>query len=99
MKNLKGVFNMIIAYGELRGAEWTLDTQGNFRTLAITNGKKKAKMQLKLDNDCVYLFCKDGNPYNIDNRMLYNILNEILTFVADTDKVDDAINEILIALL
>ena len=91
---------MIIAYGEANKATWTLDAQGEFRTLAITNGRgKEEKLQFKLDDDCVYLFCKDGNPYSIDNRMLYSILNEILTFVADTEEVDDAINDIMIALL
>ena len=64
-----------------------------------TIGKKKEKLQFKLDGDCVYLFCRDGNPYSIDNRMLYSILNEILTFIADTEEVDDAINDIMIALL
>lgn len=90
---------MIIAYGEANKATWTLDAQGEFRTLAITNGKgKEENLRFRLDDD-LYLFCKDGNPYSIDNRMLYNILNEILTFVADTEEVDDAINEIMIALL
>ena len=91
---------MIIAYGELRGAEWTLDAQGDFRTLVITdNDKKKEELKFKLDEYSIYLFCKDGKPYEIGNKLLYSILNEILTFVADTDKVDDAINEIMIALL
>ena len=91
---------MIIAYGELRGAEWTLDAQGDFRTLVITdNDKKKEELKFKLDEYSIYLFCKDGKPYEIGSRMLYRILSEILTFVADTDKVDDAINEIMIALL
>ena len=91
---------MIIAYGELRGAEWALDAQGDFRTLVITdNDKKKEELKFKLDEYSIYLFCKDGKPYEIDNKILYNILSEILTFVADTDEVDDAINEIMIALL
>ena len=90
---------MIIAYGEANKATWTLDAQGDIRTLAITNGKgKEENLRFRLDDD-LYLFCKDGNPYSIDNRMVYNILNEILTFIADTDNVDDAINEIMIALL
>ena len=90
---------MIITYGEANKATWTLDAHGDFRTLVITNGKgKEEKLQFRL-NDDLYLFCKDGNPYNIDNRMLYNILSDILIFIADTDKVDDAINEIMIALL
>lgn len=90
---------MKIAYGEANKAKWALDAQGEFRTLAITNGKgKEENLRFRLDDD-LYLFCKDGKPYEIDNRMLYSILNEILTFVADTEEVDDAINEIMIALL
>ena len=99
MKNLKGVFNMIIAYGDLKEATWAMRAHGRIRTLAITNGKKKEKLQFKLDDDCVYLFCKNGKPYEIGNKLLYNILSDILIFIADTDKVDDAINEIMIALL
>ena len=91
---------MIIAYGDLKEATWAMRAHGRIRTLAITNGRgKEEKLQFKLDGDCVYLFCRDGKPYEIDNKILYNILNEILTFIADTDKVDDAINEIIIALL
>ena len=91
---------MIIAYGDVKEATWAMRAHGRIRTLAITNGRgKEEKLQFKLDDDCVYLFCRDGNPYSIGNRMLYNILSEILIFVADTDEVDDAINEIMIALL
>lgn len=91
---------MIIAYGEANKATWTLDAQGDFRTLVITdNGKKKEELKFKLDEYSIYLFCKDGKPYEIGNKLLYSILNEILTFIADTDNVDDAINEIMIALL
>lgn len=90
---------MIIAYGEVNDAKWEIDAQDDFRTLAITNGRgKEEKLQFRLDDD-LYLYCKDGNPYSIGNRMLYSILSEIITFIADTDKVDDAINEIMIALL
>ena len=90
---------MIIAYGEANEAKWTLDAQDNFRTLVITNGRRKEeKLQFRLDDD-LYLYCKDGNPYSIGNRMLYNILSEILIFVADTDEIEDAVNEIMIALL
>lgn len=90
---------MIIAYGEVKDAKWTLDAQGDFRTLVITNDRgKEEKLQFKLDDD-LYLYCTDGNPYSIGNRMLYSILSDILIFVADTDEVDDAINEIMIALL
>ena len=90
---------MITEYGELKEATWAMRAHGRIRTLAITNGKKKEKLQFKLDGDCVYLFCRDGKPYEIDNRLLYNILSEILTVIADTDNVEDAINEIMIALL
>ena len=90
---------MIIAYGEANKATWALDAQGNFRTLVISNESREERLQFKLDEISVYLFCKDGKPYEIGNKLLYNILSEILTFVADTDKVDDAINEIMIALL
>ena len=89
---------MIIAYGDVKEATWAMRAHGRIRTLAITNGKKKEKLQFKLDDD-LYLFCKDGKPYEIDNRMLYSILTEILTFVADTEEVDNAVNEIMIALL
>ena len=90
---------MIIAYGEANKAKWALDAQGNFRTLVISNESREEKLQFELDEISVYLYCKDGKPYEIGNKLLYNILSEILTFVADTNKVDDAINEIMIALL
>ena len=91
---------MIIAYGEANKAKWTLDAQDNFRTLVITdNDKKKEELKFKLDEYSIYLFCKDGKPYEIGNKLLYSILTEILTFVADTDNVEDAVNEIMIALL
>ena len=90
---------MIIAYGEANKATWTLDAQGNFRALVISNESREEKLQFELDEISVYLYCKDGKPYEIGNKLLYNILSEILTFVADTDNVEDAINEIMIALL
>ena len=91
---------MIIAYGEANNATWSLDAQGEFRTLAITdNGKKKEEIHFKLDEVSIYLFCKDGKPYEIGNKLLYSILSEILTFIADSDNVEDAVNEIMIALL
>ena len=91
---------MIIAYGEANKAKWTLDAQGDFRTLVITdNDKKKEELKFELDEISVYLYCKDGKPYEIGNKLLYNILSEILTFVADTDEIEDAVNEIMIALL
>ena len=90
---------MIIAYGDLKEATWAIRAHGRIRTLAVTNGRgKEEKLQFKLDDD-LYLYCKDGNPYSIGSRMLYSILSEIITFVADTDEVDDAVNEIMIALL
>lgn len=90
---------MIIAYGEANKAKWVLDAQGDFRTLVITNDRgKEEKLQFRLDDD-LYLYCKDGKAYDIGNKLLYSILNEVLTFIADTDEVDDAINEIMIALL
>ena len=57
------------------------------------------ELKFKLDEYSIYLFCKDGKPYEIGNKLLYSILTEILTFVADTDEVEDAVNEIMIALL
>lgn len=90
---------MIIAYGEANKAKWALDAQGDFRTLNITNDSIKEEIHFKLDEVSIYLFCKDGKPYEIGNKLLYNILSDILIFIADTDKVDDAINEIMIALL
>ena len=91
---------MIIAYGEANKATWTLDAQDDIRTLVITdNDKKKEEIHFKLDEVSIYLFCKDGKPYEIGNKLLYNILSDILIFIADTDNVDDAINEIMIALL
>ena len=90
---------MIIAYGEANKAKWALDAQGNFRTLVISNESMEEKLQFELDEISVYLYCKDGKSYEIGNKLLYSILTEILTFVADTDNVEDAINEIMIALL
>ena len=90
---------MIIAYGEANKAKWALDADGNFRTLVISNESREEKLQFELDEISVYLYCKDGKPYEIGNKLLYSILTEILTVIAATDKVDDAINEIMIALL
>ena len=91
---------MIIAYGAANKATWALDAQDDFRALVITdNDKKKEELKFKLDEYSIYLFCKDGKPYEIGNKLLYSILSEILTFVADTDKVEDTVNEIMIALL
>ena len=90
---------MIIAYGEANKAKWTLDAQGNFRTLVISNESRKERLQFELDEISVYLYFKDGKPYEIGNKLLYSILTEILTVIADTDEVEDAVNEIMIALL
>ena len=49
---------MIIAYGDLKEAAWAMRAHGRIRTLAITNGKKKEKLQFKLAADCVYLLKK-----------------------------------------
>ena len=90
---------MIIAYGEANKAKWTLDAQGNFRTLVISNESMEEKLQFELNEISVYLYCKDGKPYEIGNKLLYSILTEIITFIADTDEIEDAVNEIMIALL
>ena len=90
---------MIIAYGEANKAKWALDAQGNFRTLVISNESREEKLQFELDEISVYLYCKDGKPYEIGNKLLYSILSEILTVIADTDNVEDTVNEIMIALL
>ena len=90
---------MIIAYGEANKAKWALDAQGNFRTLVISNESMEEKLQFELDEISVYLYCKDGKPYEIGNKLLYSILTEIITFIADTDEIEDAVNEIMIALL
>ena len=76
---------MIIAYGEANKAKWALDAQGDFRTLVITdNDKKKEELKFKLDEYSIYLFCKDGKPYEIGNRMLYNFYS----FTPDNLKKD-----------
>ena len=90
---------MIIAYGEANKATWALSAQGNFRTLVISNESMEEKLQFELDEISVYLYCKDGKPYEIGNKLLYSILTEILTVIADTDEIEDAVNEIMIALL
>ena len=90
---------MIIAYGDLKEATWALDAQGNFRTLVISNESREDRLQFELDEISVYLYCKDGKSYEIGNKLLYSILSEILTVIADTDNVEDAVNEIMIALL
>ena len=78
---------MIIAYGDVKEATWAVRAHGRIRTLAITNGKKKEKLLLKLYGGFVYLFFRDGRPYEIDNKIRYKILSEILTVIADTDNV------------
>lgn len=90
---------MIIAYGEANKAKWALDAQCDFRTLNITNDSIKEEIHFKLDEVSIYLFCKDGKPYEIGNKLLFSALSEILTFMADTDEIENAVNEIMIALL
>lgn len=90
---------MIIAYGEANKAKWALDAQGDFRTLNITNDSIKEEIHFKLDEVSIYLFCKDVKPYEIGNKLLFSALSEILTFMADTDEIENAVNEIMIALL
>ena len=91
---------MNVAYGEVNNAKWVLDAQGNFRTLVISGyDGKEEKLRFRLDEISVYLYCKDGKPYEIGNKLLYSILTEIITFIADTDEIEDAVNEIMIALL
>ena len=91
---------MIIACDEINRAFWAIDAQDDFRTLVISGDDgKEEKLRFRLDEISVYLYCKDGLPYEIGNKLLYNILSDILIFIADTDNVDDAINEIMIALL
>ena len=90
---------MIIAYGEANKAKWALDAQGNFRTLVISNESREEKLRFRLDVSCIYLYAKDGRPYRIGTSILYSIISETLIPIADTDNVEDAINEIMIALL
>lgn len=90
---------MIIAYGEANKAKWELDAQDDFRTLVISNESMEEKLQFELDEVSVYLYCKDGKPYEIGDKLLYSILTEILTVIADTDEIEDAVNEIMVALL
>ena len=90
---------MNVAYGEVNNAKWALDAQDNFRTLVISNESMEEKLQFELNEISVYLYCKDGKPYEIGNKLLYSILTEIITFIADTDEIEDAVNEIMIALL
>ena len=43
---------MIIAYGDVKEATWTLDAQGDIRTLNVTNGRgKEEELQFRLDDD------------------------------------------------
>ena len=91
---------MIIAYGEANKAKWALDAQGNFRTLVISGyDGKEEKLRFRLDVSCIYLYAKDGRPYRIGTSILYSIISETLIPIADTDNVEDTVNEIMIALL
>ena len=91
---------MIIAYGEVNKATWELDAQDDFRTLVITDDdRKEEKLQFRLDVSCVYLYAKDGKSYRIGTNILFSIISETLIPMAGTANVDDAVNEIMIALL
>ena len=91
---------MIIAYGEVNKATWELDAQDDFRTLVISGDDgKEEKLQFRLDVSCVYLYAKDGKSYRIGTSILFSIISETLIPIAGTANVDDAINEIMIALL
>ena len=91
---------MIIAYGEANKATWALDAQDDFRTLVISgHDGKEEKLRFRLDVSCIYLYTKDGRPYRIGTSILYSIISETLIPIADTDNVEDTVNDILIALL
>ena len=91
---------MIIAYGEANKATWELDAQDDIRTLVITDEDgKEEKLQFRLDASCVYLYAKDGKSYRIGTGIMFSIISETLIPIAGTDNVDNAINEIMIALL
>ena len=91
---------MIIACDEINRAFWAIDAQDDFRTLVISGyDGKEEKLRFRLDVSCIYLYSKDGRPYRIGTSILYSIISETLIPIADTDNVEDAINEIMIALL
>ena len=90
---------MIIACDEVNRAFWAIDAQDDFRTLVISGDGKEEKLRFRLDVSCIYLYAKDGRPYRIGTSILYSIISETLIPIADTDNVEDAINEIMIALL
>ena len=91
---------MIIAYGEVNKATWELDAQDDFRTLVVNGDDgKEEKLQFRLDASCVYLYVKDGKSYRIGTSILFSIISETLIPIAGTANVDDAVNEIMIALL
>ena len=91
---------MIIACDEVNNAFWTLEAQDDFRTLVITDDDgKEEKLQFRLDGSCVYLYAKDGKQYRIGTGIMFSIISETLIPIAGTDNVEDAINEIMIALL
>lgn len=91
---------MIIACNEINKAFWEVDAQDDFRTLVITDEDgKEEKLQFRLDASCVYLYAKDGKSYRIGTSILFSIISETLIPIAGAANVDDAVNEIMIALL
>ena len=90
---------MIIACDEVNRAFWAIDAQDDFRTLVISGDGKEEKLRFRLDVSCIYLYAKDGRPYRIGTSILYSIISETLIPIADTDNVEDTVNEIMIALL
>ena len=91
---------MIIACDEINRAFWTIDAQDDFRTLVISGyDGKEEKLRFRLDVSCIYLYAKDGKPYRIGASILFNIISETLIPIAGTTNVNDAVNEIMIALL
>ena len=90
---------MIIACDEINRAFWAIDAQDDFRTLVISGDGKEEKLRFRLDVSCIYLYAKDGRPYRIGTSILYSIISETLIPIADTDNVEDTVNEIMIALL
>ena len=90
---------MIIACDEVNRAFWAINAQDDFRTLVISGDGKEEKLRFRLDVSCIYLYAKDGRPYRIGTSILYSIISETLIPIADTDNVEDTVNEIMIALL
>lgn len=91
---------MIIACNEINNAFWAIDAQDDFSTLVISDDDgKEEKLQFRLDGSCVYLYAKDGKSYRIGANIIFSIISETLIPIAGTANVNDAVNEIMIALL